>query len=55
MQTLFDVVLVLVVQTFGVFSRHRGGRGGRFRGGYHGRGYGHVGRGSGRAISMRAP
>lgn len=44
----------LDTETFGVFSRHRGGRGGRFWGGYHGRGYGHVGRGSGRAMSMRA-
>lgn len=55
MWTLFDIVVVSVVQTFGDFSRHRGGRGrgpgsgrgGRFRGGYYGRGYGYVGRGRG--------
>ncbi|KAA3483559.1 protein decapping 5-like [Gossypium australe] len=51
----FSEQMKLDTQTFGVFSRHRGGRGGRFRGGYNGRGYGHVGRGSGRAMSMRAP
>ncbi|MBA0585928.1 hypothetical protein Gorai_016688, partial [Gossypium raimondii] len=50
----FSEQMKLDTETFGVFSRHRGGRGGRFRGGYHGRGYGHVGRGSGRAMSMRA-
>ncbi|OIV90568.1 hypothetical protein TanjilG_31642 [Lupinus angustifolius] len=39
-------------ETFGEFSRHRGGRGpwrgGRARGGYYGRGYGYGGRGRGR-------
>ncbi|GKU90409.1 hypothetical protein SLEP1_g4405 [Rubroshorea leprosula] len=51
-------------ETFGDFSRHHGGRGGRgpgrggrSRGGYYGRGYGHYGyanRGRGRAMSSRA-
>ncbi|PPS12591.1 hypothetical protein GOBAR_AA08054 [Gossypium barbadense] len=51
----FSEQMKLDTETSGFFSGHRGGRGGRFGGGYHGRGYGHVGRGSGRAMSMRAP
>lgn len=51
------------VQTFGEFSRYRGGRGGRghYRGGrrgsYYNRGgygYGYVPRGRGRGVSSRA-
>ncbi|XVF03472.1 hypothetical protein REPUB_Repub04eG0264100 [Reevesia pubescens] len=61
----FSEQMKLDTETFGEFSRHRGGRGGRggrgpgrggrFRGGYYGRGYGYGGRGRGRAMSMRAP
>ncbi|KAK7343891.1 hypothetical protein VNO77_12993 [Canavalia gladiata] len=46
-------------ETFGDFTRHRGGwgrgpwRGGRSRGGYYGRGYGYGGRGRGRGMSGR--
>ncbi|KAA3460723.1 protein decapping 5-like [Gossypium australe] len=51
----FSEQMKLDTETFGYFSRHRGGRGrgpgrgrgGRFRGGYYGRGYGYVGRGRG--------
>ncbi|MBA0718275.1 hypothetical protein Golax_006030 [Gossypium laxum] len=53
----FSEQMKLDTETFGDFSRHRGGRGrwrgpgrgrgGRFRGGYYGRGYGYVGRGRG--------
>ncbi|XP_062111221.1 protein decapping 5 [Humulus lupulus] len=49
-------------ETFGEFSRYRGGRGGRGPGrggrgrggGYYGRGYGYNGRGRGRAMPSRA-
>ncbi|XWS23287.1 hypothetical protein CRYUN_Cryun29cG0108600 [Craigia yunnanensis] len=55
----FSEQMKIDTETFGDFSRHRGGRGprrgGRSRGGYYGRGYGYVGRGRGRAMSMRAP
>ncbi|XWS69826.1 hypothetical protein CRYUN_Cryun04dG0211800 [Craigia yunnanensis] len=56
----FSEQMKLDTETFGDFSRHRGGRGGRgrggrFRGGYYGRGYGYMGRGRGRAMSMHAP
>ncbi|XP_028776395.1 protein decapping 5-like [Neltuma alba] len=49
-------------ETFGDFVRYRGGRGrgpwrggggGRYRGGYYGRGYGYMGRGRGRGMSSR--
>ncbi|KAK7279577.1 hypothetical protein RJT34_24630 [Clitoria ternatea] len=47
-------------ETFGDFTRHRGGwggrgpwRGGHSRGGYYGRGYGYGGRGRGRGMSGR--
>ncbi|XP_074336737.1 protein decapping 5-like [Apium graveolens] len=46
----------LDTETFGEYSRHhggRGGRGGRFRGGYYGRGYGYSGRGRGRDMPHR--
>ncbi|KAG4170807.1 hypothetical protein ERO13_A12G172300v2 [Gossypium hirsutum] len=51
----FSEQMKLDTETFGDFSRHRGGRGrgtgrgrgGRYRGGYYGRGYGYVGRGRG--------
>ena len=54
-------LMVYVMQTFGDFVRHRGGRGGRgpmrggrSRGGYYGRGYGYTGRGRGWGMSGRA-
>ncbi|KAI9072005.1 hypothetical protein K1719_033076 [Acacia pycnantha] len=50
-------------ETFGDFVRYRGGRGGRgpwrgggggrYRGGYYGRGYGYMGRGRGRSMPSR--
>ncbi|GLT34512.1 hypothetical protein SLA2020_090210 [Shorea laevis] len=59
----FSDQMKIDTETFGDFSRHRGGRGGRgprggrSRGGYYGRGYGNYGyisRGRGRAMSSRA-
>lgn len=58
---LLNNVFYLRMQTFGDFSRYRGGRGGRGpgrggrgRGGYYGRGgYGYNGRGRGRAMPNR--
>ncbi|KAK4263738.1 hypothetical protein QN277_029114 [Acacia crassicarpa] len=51
-------------ETFGDFARYRGGRGGRgpwrgggggrYRGGYYGRGYGYMGRGRGRGMPSRS-
>ncbi|GLT91742.1 hypothetical protein SLE2022_096150 [Rubroshorea leprosula] len=58
----FSDQMKIDTETFGDFSRHRGGRGGRgprggrSRGGYYGRGYGNYGyisRGRGRAMSSR--
>ncbi|XWS33994.1 hypothetical protein CRYUN_Cryun21dG0001300 [Craigia yunnanensis] len=51
----FSEQMKIDTETFGDFSRHRGGRGGRSHGDYYGKGYGYVGRGRGRAMSMRAP
>ena len=56
----FSKQMKLFTETFGDYSRHRGGRGGRgrggrFRGGYYGRGYGYMGRGRGRTMPMHAP
>ncbi|XP_044489814.1 protein decapping 5 [Mangifera indica] len=60
-RTRFSEQMKIDTETFGDFSRHRGGRGsrgprhgGRSRGSYYGRGYGHVGRGRGRAMPDRA-
>ncbi|KAF8399183.1 hypothetical protein HHK36_015048 [Tetracentron sinense] len=59
-RTNFSEQMKLDTETFGDFSRHRGGRGGRGpgRGGrswgpYYGRGYGYVGRGRGQTMSSR--
>ncbi|XP_010262548.1 PREDICTED: protein decapping 5-like [Nelumbo nucifera] len=56
-RTKFSEQMKIDTETFGAFTRHRGGRGGRGgrgRGSYHGRGYGYVGRGRGHVISSRA-
>ncbi|XP_022974213.1 protein decapping 5-like isoform X2 [Cucurbita maxima] len=54
-RTRYSEQVKIDTETFGHFSRYRGGRGGQgpgrggyFRGGYHGRGYGYNGRGWGR-------
>ncbi|KAL6529247.1 hypothetical protein OROGR_014870 [Orobanche gracilis] len=65
-RTRYSEQMKLDTQTFGDFSRYRGGRGGlgpgrgggRFRGSYNGRGYGgygRMGRGRGRGLQNRAP
>ncbi|CAK9188356.1 unnamed protein product [Ilex paraguariensis] len=60
-RTRFSEQLKIDTETFGEFSRYRGGRGGhgpgrgggRSRGSYYGRGYASVGRGRGRGSSYR--
>ncbi|KAL6958586.1 Protein decapping 5 [Sarracenia purpurea var. burkii] len=61
-RTRFSEQMKIDTETFGEFSRYRGGRGGRrpgrrgrSRGTYYGRGYGYIGRGRGRGMSSRAP
>ncbi|XP_031273643.1 protein decapping 5 [Pistacia vera] len=60
-RTRFSEQMKIDTETFGDFSRYRGGRGGRgpgrggrSRGSYYGRGYGYMGRGRGRAMPNRA-
>lgn len=66
LEIFINMVAYLLLQTFGTFTRYRGGRGGRGpgrggrgRGGYYGRdygrGYGYVGRGRGRGMSSQGP
>ncbi|KAK2971513.1 hypothetical protein RJ640_017882 [Escallonia rubra] len=58
-RTRFSEQMKIDTETFGEFSRYRGGRGGRgpgrgggrFRGSYYGRGYGYLGRGRGRSTN----
>ncbi|OMO94693.1 hypothetical protein COLO4_16202 [Corchorus olitorius] len=59
-RTRFSEQMRRDTETFGDFSRHRGGRGGRgpyyggrARGSYHGRGYGYGGRGRGYGMANR--
>ncbi|XP_054809981.1 protein decapping 5-like [Prosopis cineraria] len=59
-RTRYSEQIKIDTETFGDFMRHRGGRGGRgllrggrFRGGYYGRGYGYTPRGRGRGMSGR--
>ncbi|XP_050372640.1 protein decapping 5 isoform X2 [Argentina anserina] len=66
-RTRYSEQVKIDTETFGTFSRYRGGRGGRGpgrggrgRGGYYGRdygrgGYGYVGRGRGRGMSSQGP
>ncbi|KAG7940725.1 hypothetical protein I3843_16G002100 [Carya illinoinensis] len=58
----FSEQMKIDTETFGDFTRYRGGRGGRgsgrggrSRGGYYGRGYNYVGRGRGPGIFGRGP
>ncbi|XP_054824665.1 protein decapping 5 [Prosopis cineraria] len=62
-RTRYPEQIKIDTETFGDFVRYRGGRGGRgpwrgggggrFRGGYYGRGYGYMGRGRGRGMPSR--
>ncbi|KAK9934835.1 hypothetical protein M0R45_021964 [Rubus argutus] len=61
-RTRYSEQIKIDTETFGTFTRYRGGRGGRGgrgRGGYYGRdygrGYGYVGRGRGRGMSSQGP
>jgi len=61
-RTRFSEQMKIDTETFGEFSRYRGGRGGRWpgrgggrsRGNYYGRGYGYMGRGRGRGMPAHA-
>ncbi|KAH7839415.1 hypothetical protein Vadar_003890 [Vaccinium darrowii] len=61
-RTRFSEQMKIDTETFGEFSRYRGGRGGRWpgrgggrsRGNYYGRGYGYMGRGRGRGMPSHA-